>query len=96
MVSKQVVLRVAQLARIKLSDKEVMKFSREFSDILAYFDTIKKANLKGIKPMTHSTTSQNITREDVGKKAPIAVKNKLVAMTQLTKEGFSKVKAILE
>lgn len=96
MVVKKDVLRIAQLARIQLSNKEAAKFGGEFSDILVYFDTLKKAKLQGIEPMTHSVTSQNVLREDEGKKATVEVKNKLVAMTETTAEGFSKVKAILE
>ncbi len=96
MVLRKDVVRIAQLARIQVSEKEIEKFGREFSDILAYFDTLKKADLKGVEPMTHSVTSQNVIREDKSKKASVEVKNKLVAMTQATKEGYSKVKAILE
>ena len=96
MIVKKDVLRIAQLARIQLSHKEVEKFVGEFSDILKYFDTLKKAKLHNVEPMTHSITSQNVMREDEGKKATLQVKNKLVAMTCATEEGFSKVKAILQ
>ena len=96
MVLKKDVIRIAQLARIQVSNKEVEKFVGEFSDILTYFDTLKKAKLKGIQPMTHSVTSQNVVRKDEGKKASVEIKNKLVAMTETTKGGFSKVKAILQ
>lgn len=96
MVEKKDVRSIARLARIQLSEKETVQFVREFSEILAYFDTVKKAKLKGVEPMTHSVTFRNVVREDEGKKASVEVKNTLLSMTQATKEGYVKVKTILE
>ncbi len=45
MISKKQVLNIADLSRIEISDKEAKKFQKEFSDILDYFDLLKKAKV---------------------------------------------------
>jgi len=96
MVSKEDVKRIAHLARITLSVKEVVGFQKDFSAILAYFDTLKKADLKNVEPMTHSVTAENVVRLDKSVKASVDLKVKLGKMFAETEKGFVKVKAVLK
>ncbi|MDD5606363.1 MAG: aspartyl/glutamyl-tRNA amidotransferase subunit C [Candidatus Pacebacteria bacterium] len=43
MISKKQVIHIANLSRIEISDKEAERFQKDFSDILNYFDLLKKA-----------------------------------------------------
>ncbi len=45
MFSKKQVNYIADLSRIKISSKETELFQKEFSEILDYFDLLKKADL---------------------------------------------------
>ncbi len=49
MISKKEVQDIANLSRIKISEKETEKFQKEFSDILNYFDFLKKAKTSSCK-----------------------------------------------
>ena len=43
MISKEEVEHIAKLARLELTGKEVEKMQKDLSDILDYFDLLKKA-----------------------------------------------------
>lgn len=58
------VLKLAQLARLELTDEEVEAFSRELSDILQYVEQLSSVDVKGLKPTNQVTGLTNVTRED--------------------------------
>jgi len=43
MISKQEVEHIAKLARLELTDAEIEKMQKDMSEILGYFDLLKKA-----------------------------------------------------
>jgi len=61
------VLKLAQLARIKLSDDEVDEFSDELSAILGYVEQLESVDTEGLKPTNQVTGLTNVMREDVVK-----------------------------
>ncbi len=63
-INKKQVEHIAELARIKLSDKEKEKFSKELSQILDYFETLKKVETKNVSPISQATGIKNVLRED--------------------------------
>jgi aspartyl-tRNA(Asn)/glutamyl-tRNA(Gln) amidotransferase subunit C len=54
----------ARLARIKLTDAEKKKFTKELGDILAHVEELKEADTTGVAPMTGGTHLRNAYRED--------------------------------
>jgi aspartyl-tRNA(Asn)/glutamyl-tRNA(Gln) amidotransferase subunit C len=64
MISKQEVQHITQLARLKLSEKEVEKYQREFSKILDYVGKLKEIDVSKIKHDSLVFTKENITRKD--------------------------------
>jgi aspartyl-tRNA(Asn)/glutamyl-tRNA(Gln) amidotransferase subunit C len=61
------VLKLAQLARISLSDDEVTEFSAELSAILQYVEQLSGVDVSGLKPTNQVTGLTNVMREDVVK-----------------------------
>jgi aspartyl-tRNA(Asn)/glutamyl-tRNA(Gln) amidotransferase subunit C len=48
MLSQEEVKKIANLARLELSDKEINNFSNQLSDILNYLDQIKSLDLSQV------------------------------------------------
>ena len=63
-IDKKQVEHIAELSRIKLSEKEKEKFSGELSQILDYFETLKKVDTENVLPVSQATGIKNILRED--------------------------------
>lgn len=58
------VLKLAHLSRLKLSESEIEKFRGELSEILEYVETLDKVDTTGLKPTYQVTGLNNVTRPD--------------------------------
>ena len=61
------VLKLAQLASISLTDDEVDSFSEELSAILQYVEQLSSVDVSGLKPTNQVTGLTNVMRDDVVK-----------------------------
>jgi len=52
-VSKEEILRIAQLAHLRFHSDELPRFSEEFGRILDYFESLEKLDLAGVEPTSH-------------------------------------------
>jgi aspartyl-tRNA(Asn)/glutamyl-tRNA(Gln) amidotransferase subunit C len=52
-VSKEEILRIAQLAHLRFHSDELPRFSEEFGRILDYFESLEKLDLTGVEPTSH-------------------------------------------
>ena len=55
---------VANLARLKLSDKEKQLYATQLAKIISYFDELKELDTTGIEPMSHALAVLNVMRDD--------------------------------
>jgi len=56
--------RLAELARIGLSEGSEEKLLRDAEGILSYFDELNQVDTDGIEPMTGGTDMKNAARDD--------------------------------
>ena len=64
MIDREQVLHVAKLARLKLSDEEVERMSKELSGILEHVEHISELDLEGVEPTSHVVELENVLRPD--------------------------------
>jgi len=64
MVSEDEVQKVAENARINLSEGEASKFSEEFENILGMFETLDKVDTEDVEPSFHPVEVESTTRKD--------------------------------
>lgn len=58
------VLRIAELARLELSDDEVERFSKQISEILGYAEQVQDVDTTGVPPTSHVLGVVPAWRED--------------------------------
>jgi len=56
---------IAKLARLKLSEEEVQKFTKELSSILGYVEILNELDTENVEPTAQVTGLTNVFREDV-------------------------------
>jgi aspartyl-tRNA(Asn)/glutamyl-tRNA(Gln) amidotransferase subunit C len=56
---------IAKLARLRLSDAEVEKFTTELTSILNYVDMLGEVDTKNVEPTAQVTGQTNSFRDDV-------------------------------
>ena len=63
-LTRDEVLKLAQLARLQLTDDEVEEFASEFSELLAYVEQLQSVDTEGLKPTNQVSGNVNVMRED--------------------------------
>jgi len=58
------VLKLAQLARLDLTDEEVEEYRRELTEILQYVELLGSVDVSGLKPTSQVTGLVNVMRSD--------------------------------
>lgn len=58
------VLKLARLARLKLSDVEVTSYQQELAEILTYVEQLESIDVSGLEPTSQVTGLTNVTRTD--------------------------------
>lgn len=64
-LSQAEVKKVANLARLHLTEAEETAFAPQLSAILDYFEQLKELDTDNVEPTTRAIDVNNITREDV-------------------------------
>lgn len=95
MLSPREVRHIAKLARIGLSDEEILKFQKELSSVLEYFEILSEVDASSAEPMTHAVLLQNVSRKDAAMSKPSSATLRLLQMAPAAKDGYLKVKSIL-
>lgn len=63
-LSPEQVRKVAHLSRLKLTDDEVAKFTRQLGDVLRYVEQLNAVDTSGVEPMAHAVEVHNVLRDD--------------------------------
>lgn len=68
-ISKKEVEHVAHLARLTLTDEELVKMTGQLDNILSYVDKLKELDTSQVVPTSHVFSVSNAFREDVEKES---------------------------
>jgi len=88
------VKKIANLARLKLTDAEVPRLASQLSAILGYFDKLREVATEGVAPASHPPELRGPRRADVA--APWPDPAGLVALSCDAEGEFYRVPRVLE
>jgi aspartyl-tRNA(Asn)/glutamyl-tRNA(Gln) amidotransferase subunit C len=88
-IDREQVLHVARLARLRLSEQEVERMSRELSSILDHVDRMSQLDLDGVEPTSHVVELENVLRPD--KPRPSWPRERILASAPDPAEGAFRV-----
>ncbi|MBP9120295.1 MAG: Asp-tRNA(Asn)/Glu-tRNA(Gln) amidotransferase subunit GatC [Ignavibacterium sp.] len=63
-VTKKDVEKIAELARLKFTDKELENFTPQMNEILSYMDKLNELDTENVNPLSHPVEQTNVFRED--------------------------------
>jgi len=98
MISKKQVQHIANLARIKLTERENEKFTKELSSILDYVEQLKKVDTSKVEGISQIAGLESVVREDEQQK----IKDRKEKIERILKQAprrkgdYYKVPKILE
>jgi len=88
MSEKPDVKRVARIARLKLSEEEIHKFSRDLESILDAFKDLERVPTKGVKPSFQPIETKNVLRKDKVERS--LTQEQALSNTKNKEKGFFK------
>lgn len=92
-ITKDDVLKLAQLSMISLSDEEVAKFQAELDEIVTYIQKLSGADVAGLEPTNQVTGLVNVMRKDeIQDSVP---QEELLKNLPNREENYIKVKRVL-
>ena len=93
-LSREEVEHLAKLARLGLSDSDVVKFQEQLSVILDHFDVLRQIDTEGVPPTAHTLPLENVVDEDQSR--PSLPTDAVLANAPNREEDFLRVRAVLE
>lgn len=92
-ISRDEVLKVAQLACLDLDDTELELFTSQLGDVLNHASGITALDLQGVEPTTRPVDLVNVFRDDVV--APSLDRQEVLACAPEVEDGRFRVPSIL-
>lgn len=87
-VDRELIEKVASVARLKLTDSEINEFIPQLKEILKSFSKIDEVDTEGIKPSFHPVELKNMMRED--KQGKCLAQEEALSNTSHKKDGYFK------
>jgi aspartyl-tRNA(Asn)/glutamyl-tRNA(Gln) amidotransferase subunit C len=93
-LDREIVLHIARLARVGLTDDEVELFRHQLGDIITHFDALNAVDTEGVEPTAQILALHNVFADDDSR--PSLPRDEVLEMAPLTDEGYLRVRAVLE
>lgn len=93
-ISKDEVIALARLTKLKLNDEEIDLYTKEISELLQYFEQLDKLDLTNTKPTISVGEITSVMRPDTVEKQP-ATPDELRAVLPNEKDQFIRVKRMI-
>ena len=87
-INKELIEHVAEIARLKLTDKEIKKFSKELKDIIDVFSKVDKVDTKNIETSMQPVELKNMLRDD--KEEKTFSQEDALSLSEHKKDGYFK------
>ena len=87
-VNRELIEHVAELARLKLSEEEKEKFSKQLKDIIDVFSKIDKVDTKNVEAGLQPVELKNMLRED--KEEKTFMQEEALSLSWHKKDGYFK------
>ena len=96
-ITEKEIEHIAELARIRLTDKEKHKFTEDLGNILNFVDKLKEIDTEGVEPVSNMTGLDSVFRKDEAHGEVDSEKSKrLVEQAPDSKDNYVKVKSVFE
>jgi aspartyl-tRNA(Asn)/glutamyl-tRNA(Gln) amidotransferase subunit C len=93
-LTKEEVEHIGQLAKLGLTEDEVVKFQGQLSEILGHFDALQELDTDDVPPTPYPLPLENVMRNDVVKDS--LSREDVLANAPLSEDGAFRVRAVLD
>lgn len=94
-LTKEEILHLANLSSLKLTEKEIEKYSSQLEETIEYIENLKELNTEKTQPTSHTVNLKNIYFSDGEKNKRGLIEKEVTKSAKNKKNGFFVVKRIL-
>lgn len=91
-IDREMVMHIAELAKLQLTDEEIDRYAEQLSDILDYAELLQQINTDAISPTASVLPLHNVLRPDVVQ--PSLPRDAALAASADTADGQFRVEAV--
>ncbi len=95
-ISKEEIIKIASLARIGLTEEEIIKMQKELSVIINYVKILEEIKGENSEERIKNTLIEEVTREDIVEKASLRTHENLIKAAPQIEKNYFKVKSIFK
>jgi aspartyl-tRNA(Asn)/glutamyl-tRNA(Gln) amidotransferase subunit C len=92
-ISADEVVHVARLARLRLTEPELKRFTHQLADVLDHAGDMAALDLDGVEPMAHPYPLRNVLRDD--EPAPTLDRAEVLASAPRVEDDMFRVPPVL-
>lgn len=92
-VTREDVVHIAELARLKFADAEIDSYTEQLNEILNYMEKLNELDTENVEPLSHPVEGNNVFRED-GVKPSISTEEALKNAPEKDEQFFKVPKII--
>jgi len=94
-LTKEDVQKISELARIGVTDEDVVNYQKDLSAVLSYFEKLQEVNTEEIEGIGHITGMTNVYRADRAEEFDDEGKKIMHDNMPSSQDGYIKVKSVL-
>ncbi len=93
-ITIQEIEKIADLARLELTEAEKSHYAEELSAVFSYMDMLNSVNTDGVAETCQVTGLQDVVRGDVAESTSLEIRQKLIAAFPAHEANLLKVQAV--
>ena len=94
LIDEKITLKIASLAKLKLTDQEIKEYSKDLTNILKWMEELKEVDVSNVQPVTSVTKNELYEREDIAYKNTVEQEKILLNAPEKVGEYFTVPKVI--
>ena len=94
LIDEKITLKIASLAKLELTDKEIKEYSKDLTNILKWMEELKEVDVSNVQPVTSVTKNELYEREDIAYKNTVEQEKILLNAPEKVGEYFTVPKVI--
>ena len=94
LIDEKITLKIASLAKLKLTDQEIKEYSKDLTNILKWMEELKEVDVSNVQPVTSVTKNELYEREDIAYKNTVEQEKILLNAPEKVGKYFTVPKVI--
>ena len=94
LIDEKITLKIASLAKLELTEKEVKEYSKDLTNILKWMEELREVDVSNVDPITSVTKNELYEREDIAYKNTLEQDKILLNAPEKVGEYFTVPKVI--